>query len=67
MQEAQSIIDIKLLLGFITILLGSNIALIIFIAKKHIKRADKDHDRLNAIYGEHLIFHKKDTGLNNGR
>lgn len=63
MPEIQSVIDIKFLLGLIAVLLGSNIALIVFIAKKHIKRADIDHERLNAIYGEHLIFHKKDTGL----
>lgn len=63
MPEIQSVINIKLFLSVISVLLVSNIALIVFIAKKYIKRADLDHERLNAIYGEHMIFHKKETGL----
>lgn len=64
MSEIQSIVDIKLFLSFIAVLLSSNIALIVFIAKKYIKRADKDHELLKSIATEHKVFHKNETGIN---
>jgi len=66
MSQVQNIISVESLLAIIAFLAGGNIALIVFIAKKYIKRADDDHERLNSIYNEHLIFHKKDTGLKSG-
>jgi hypothetical protein len=64
MQDIQNVIIIKYLLGIIAFLGGCNIAIIVFIAKKYIKRADYDHDRLNKLLAEHDIYHPKsgDTG-----
>ena len=64
MQEAQDIIIIKLFLGCITFLLAFNIALMSYMAKKYVKRADEDHDLLQKLKTEHIIFHKDDTGIN---
>ena len=64
MSEIQSIVDAKLLLGLISFLLAGNIALIVFIAKKYIKRADLDHELLKSIATEHKVFHKNETGIN---
>ena len=66
MQEIQSIFYIKFFLGLISVLLGSNIAVILFVARKYMKQADEDHKKINDLYGEHMIFHKKDTGLKFG-
>lgn len=63
MQEIQNAVDIKLLLSGITVLLGFNIALIVYMAKKYIKRADEDHELLQKIVTEHKIFHKSETGI----
>lgn len=60
MPETQNITYIHYLLGTVAFLSGSSIALIIFIAKKYIKRADCDHDRLNKVITEQDIFHKDD-------
>ena len=58
MQEIQNFISVKLLLGCIAFLLSFNIALIVYLAKKYIKRADDDHDLLQKLVTEHRIFHK---------
>lgn len=42
----EDIISIKYLLGIIGFFVGTQIALLIFFAKKYIKRADDDHERL---------------------
>ena len=63
MQEIQNLISIKLLLSCITFLLAFNIALMTFLAKKYIRRADKDHDLLQKLVTEHIILHKDKNGI----
>ena len=63
MSQIQNIIDLKFFLAIIGALSAGNIALIIFIAKKYIKRADRDHERINSLETEHKVFHKDQTGI----
>ncbi len=63
MSQIQNYIDLKSLLAIIGVLSAGNIALIIFIAKKYIKRADRDHERIDALETEHKVFHKDQTGI----
>ena len=63
MSQIQNIIDLKYFLAIIGALSAGNIALIIFIAKKYIKRADKDHERIGKLETEHKVFHKDQTGI----
>ena len=60
MQNPENITYIKYLLGIVAFLVSSNIVVVVFIAKKYIKRADCDHDRLNKIITEQEIYHKND-------
>lgn len=60
MQNPQNITYIHYLLGTVAFLVGTNIAVMIFMAKKYIKRADCDHDRLNKVITEQDIYHKSD-------
>lgn len=76
---AGEILNIKQLLAVIGILLGCNIAIIVYFAKRYISRFErnhdllhsidvsqikKDHDLLLKITTEHKTFHKSETGIN---
>jgi len=63
MQEIQNVVNNEFLLSCIAVLLSANIVLIIYIAKKYIKRADTDHELLQKIVTEHKVFHKSETGI----
>jgi hypothetical protein len=63
MQEITNLDWLKLLLSVIALFSGSNIAVIAWVAKKYIKRADEDHERINRIESEHKVFHKSKTGI----
>lgn len=58
MQALQDFTIIKYLLSIIAFIGGINIALITWIARKYIRRADLDHRRINRMEAQHQIFHK---------
>ena len=79
--DIESVITVKSLLGVIALVVSGQIAMLRYFIKKYITRSDsdhellhsidvlqikKDHEKLNTINAEHKVFHKSETGMNNG-
>ena len=65
--KSTDINTIKFMLAGVVALCGLQFVTLIWFAKRKFKQMDDDHELLHQIKTEHKVFHKDETGINNGR